>query len=266
MRLPTIPGPSDVLAAVGGIRDGVSEALALVGRLGTVVGRVESLLDRVTTVMSRIEGLVDRAESTVADAEEAIGAVGRTRAKADDAIEAVGATITRSDGAVTQAAALVGRLEPLMADYEGPLQELAPSVRRLAETLEPHEIEAMVTLVDRLPGLVTHLDESVLPVLESLDNVGSDVHNLLDTMQDLRHIVKGFPGSRLFRRRGAEEIAGEIADDAQDDDAEGDHARSNGRAHPDRVVSADRAPASRTGRPDSGRRNGSGQAPEGAGA
>jgi hypothetical protein len=37
------------------------------------------------------------------------------------------------------------------------------------------------------------------------------VHDLVDTMQDLREVVKGFPGSRLFRRRGAEEIAEEEA-------------------------------------------------------
>ena len=69
----------------------------------------------------------------------------------------------------------------------------------------------MVTLVDRLPRLVTHLDEDILPVLESLGNVGTDVHDLVDTVQDLRQVVKGFPGSRLFRRRGAEEIAEEEA-------------------------------------------------------
>jgi hypothetical protein len=54
----------------------------------------------------------------------------------------------------------------------------------------------------------------VLPVLASLGNVGDDVHELLETMHDLRQVVKGFPGSRLFRRRGAEEIAeedGEVA-------------------------------------------------------
>jgi hypothetical protein len=43
--------------------------------------------------------------------------------------------------------------------------------------------------------------------------VGTDVHDLVDTVQDLRQIVKGFPGSRLFRRRGAEEIAQEEADE-----------------------------------------------------
>ena len=36
----------------------------------------------------------------------------------------------------------------------------------------------MVTLIDRLPRLVTHLDEDILPVLESLGNVGTDVHDL----------------------------------------------------------------------------------------
>jgi hypothetical protein len=84
-------------------------------------------------------------------------------------------------------------------------------VRRLATTLDPTEVEAMVTLIDRLPRLVTHLDEDILPVLESLGNVGTDVHDLVDTVQDLRQVVKGFPGSRLFRRRGAEEIAEEEA-------------------------------------------------------
>ena len=37
------------------------------------------------------------------------------------------------------------------------------------------------------------------------------MHDLVDTVQDLRQVVKGFPGSRLFRRRGAEEIAEEEA-------------------------------------------------------
>jgi hypothetical protein len=47
-----------------------------------------------------------------------------------------------------------------------------------------------------------------------MDNVADDVHDLLDTMQDLRQVVKGFPGSRLFRRRGAEEIAQEEDEEA----------------------------------------------------
>jgi hypothetical protein len=112
---------------------------------------------------------------------------------------------------VGRAEGLVGRIEPLLGDYEPALTAMAPSVRRLADTLDPTEVEAVVRLIDHLPALVGHLEEDILPVLESLGDVGTDVHDLVDTMQDLREVVKGFPGSRLFRRRGAEEIAEEEA-------------------------------------------------------
>jgi hypothetical protein len=105
----------------------------------------------------------------------------------------------------------VARVEPLIGEFEPALTTLAPAVRRLAETFDPSEVEALITLIDRLPRLVTHLDEDILPVLETLGTVGTDVHDLVDTVQDMRQIVKGFPGSRLFRRRGAEEIAEEEA-------------------------------------------------------
>jgi len=126
---------------------------------------------------------------------------------------AVGHTTTRADEAIIQAGGLIGRMDPLLDAYQQPLTELAPSIQRLATTLDPAEVEALVTLIDRLPRLVTHLDEDILPVLESLGGVGTDVHDLLDTVQDLRQVMKGFPGSRLFRRRGAEEIAQEEAEE-----------------------------------------------------
>jgi hypothetical protein len=139
--------------------------------------------------------------------------VGDTNTKADEAIAAVGTTSDRADALVGRAEGMVARVEPILDDYTPALTALAPSVRRLAASLEPHEVEAMVTLIDRLPQLITHLDEDILPVLESLGDVGTDVHALVDTVQDLRQVVKGFPGSRLFRRRGAEEIAEEEARD-----------------------------------------------------
>jgi ABC-type transporter Mla subunit MlaD len=242
-----MPGPGDVLAAIEGLREGLGDALALVPRLGAVVGRVEELVGRVSTLVDRAESVLDRADSaltgldatrtradelidrasgTQSKADDAIERVGATQQKADDAIEGVGATQRKADDAITavdrtttragetltRADGLVERMEPLVGDYAEPLQLLAPSVQRLAETLEPDEVEALVTLVDRLPALVVRLDETVLPALANMDNVGEDVHDLLDTMQDLRQVVKGFPGSRLFRRRGAEEIAQEEDD------------------------------------------------------
>ena len=202
MRLPSVPGPSDLLRAAGGVRDGVADALDLVPRVGAAVGRMEELLGRVSGLLDRVDAVVDRADA-------AIDGVARTQARADEAIERVGLTTSRADGTVAQTEELVGRLEPLLGNYEPALTALAPSVRRLAATVDPAEVEALITLIDRLPRLVTHLDEDILPVLETLGSVGTDVHDLVDTVQDMRQIVKGFPGSRLFRRRGAEEIAEE---------------------------------------------------------
>jgi ABC-type transporter Mla subunit MlaD len=214
MRLPSVPGPSDLLRAAGGVRDGVADALDLVPRVGAAVGRMEELLGRVSGLLDRVDAVVDRADAAIdgvartqARADEAIAGVARTQAKADEAIERVGLTTSRADGTVAQTEELVGRLEPLLGNYEPALTALAPSVRRLAATVDPAEVEALITLIDRLPRLVTHLDEDILPVLETLGSVGTDVHDLVDTVQDMRQIVKGFPGSRLFRRRGAEEIA-----------------------------------------------------------
>jgi ABC-type transporter Mla subunit MlaD len=268
VKLPSVPGPSDVLAAVDGVREGVGEALELLPRLGRIVGRLEELLDRVDGLVDRVGTVVDRAESTIDRADGAIdraegtigraeGTVGRaeaaieavggtqqradaaieavrgtqrradaaiaavagTREKADEAITAVGRTTEHADAVLGRAEGLVTRVEPLARDYAQPMALLAPAAQRLAETLEPDEVEALVRMIDQLPSLATHLDEVVLPVLGSMDNVGQDVHDLVDTMQDLRQVVKGFPGSRLFRRRGAEEIAQDEESDTDDGQA-----------------------------------------------
>ncbi|SEL32508.1 hypothetical protein SAMN04515665_11146, partial [Blastococcus sp. DSM 46786] len=130
-----------------------------------------------------------------------------TRQRAEQAVTDVGSTVGRADELVGRAEGMVGRAEPLLADYEPALVALAPSLRRLAAEFDATEVDALITLIDRLPQVLGHLDDQVLPALKGLENVGTDVHDLVDTVQDMRQIVKGFPGSRLFRRRGAEEIA-----------------------------------------------------------
>jgi hypothetical protein len=243
MHLPSVPGPSDVFHAVEGLRDGFGEALALVPRMGALVDGAESLLDRVSSLLTRVEELVDRADEQIAGiartraradaaieavgstqrkADEAIAAVGTTNRKADAAIEAVGSTQHKADAAIAAVEGTQQRADTVLDEFEPALTVLAPSVRRLASTLDPDEVEAMVTLIDRLPVLVTHLDRDILPILASLDGVGTDVHDLLDTVQDMRQVVKGFPGSRLFRRRGAEEIAQQEAEEEKEKEKAGE--------------------------------------------
>ena len=199
---------------MGGVRSGVTEALELVPRVGALLGRVEGMVDRLSVVLTRVEGIVDRADAEIEAvartrrlADEAIAGVGETQRRADDAIAAVGDTRQKADDAISGVERTAARADALLDHFEPALTALSPAVRRLAATLAPDEVEAMVTLIDRLPRMVAHLDEDILPVLESLGDVGTDVHDLVDTVQDMRQVVKGFPGSRLFRRRGAEEIA-----------------------------------------------------------
>jgi ABC-type transporter Mla subunit MlaD len=220
---------------MGGVRSGVAEALDLVPRVGSLLGRVEGMVDRLAVVLTRVEEIVDRADAEIeavgrtrqqADeaiagvggtqrkADEAIAAVGDTQRKADDAIAAVGDTRQKADDAITGVERTAARADGLLDHFEPALTALSPAVRRLAATLDPDEVEAMVTLIDRLPRMVAHLDEDILPILSSLGDVGTDVHDLVDTVQDMRQVVKGFPGSRLFRRRGAEEIAQDEAAEA----------------------------------------------------
>jgi ABC-type transporter Mla subunit MlaD len=180
---------------------------ALLDRVDGVVDRADEAIEGVARTRAKADEAIEGVARTRAKADEAIEGVGQTRAKADEAIEGVGQTATRADGIVDRAESMVGRVEPLLGDYEPALTALAPAVRRFANTIAPDEVEALVRLIDQLPRLVTHLDEDILPILETLGSVGTDVHDLVDTVQDMRQVVKGFPGSRLFRRRGAEEIA-----------------------------------------------------------
>jgi ABC-type transporter Mla subunit MlaD len=199
---------------MSGVRSGVADALDLVPRVGALLGRVEGMVDRLSVVLTRVEEIVDRVDAEIeavgrtrTRADEAIADVGETQRKADEAISGVGETQRKADDAIAGVERTAVRADGLLDHFEPALTALSPAVRRLAATLEPNEVEAMVTLIDRLPRMVAHLDEDILPILESLGDVGTDVHDLVDTVQDMRQVVKGFPGSRLFRRRGAEEIA-----------------------------------------------------------
>jgi hypothetical protein len=51
----------------------------------------------------------------------------------------------------------------------------------------------------------------VMPLLGKLDQVGPDIHKLLEVTEDLHLAIAGIPGLRLLRRRGEErERSGEI--------------------------------------------------------
>ena len=150
---------------------------------------------------------------------DVLGAVGR----GGDALEIllaaaprVAALLVDVERLVVEVAALVNRIEgtrasvdELVARLEPPLTTLQPTLERLAETTAPHEVDALVALVDHLPRLVSQLETDVLPVLTTLGSVAPDLHDLLDTSRELNVMLAKMPGFGRVRRR---------VEDRQDDE------------------------------------------------
>jgi len=197
MRL-GLPGPSDVLALAGSLRDAVSSALDL-------LPRVTALVEQAEVVLARVEAVVESAERTVEAAQLTISSAQATTAAAAQIVEATAQTTQAAGETVAGAQSLVNRVDPLLSSYEAPLRTLAPVVATLANTTSEREVTAGVSLVDRLPTLIAHVDEDLLPLLARLDQVGPDLHELLEVTQDLHRVVTGLPGVGFLRRRGDDE-------------------------------------------------------------
>jgi hypothetical protein len=190
MRLP-IPGPSAVIGSAAAAADAVGTAVALVPRAADALTRVEALLDRV-------EAVVERTDAAVAAGEEATV---RTHALLDTA-----EIVTREAGRHSDAAAgLLDRADVAMRAWEPTARRLAPSADRFVGSLDGREVDAAITLVDRLPTVLDHVENDVLPVLRNLDRVGPDLHEVLEVVEDLRRVITGLPGVGLLRRRGDDE-------------------------------------------------------------
>lgn len=192
MRLP-IPGPAAVLGGAAAAAEAVETALALVPRAAEAMTRVEALLDRVDRV-------VDRADQVVVRADEATA---RTHAILDTA-----EIVTRDAGrTVDGATGVLDRVDHSLSSWEPTLRKLAPQAKRFADGLDETEVTAAITLIDRMPVVLDHLETDVLPMLQTLDRVGPDLHDVLEVVQDLRRVITGLPGIGLLRKRGEEEPA-----------------------------------------------------------
>ena len=207
MRIP-LPGPTAVLGGAAAAADALETALGLVPRAAGAMTRVEALLDRLEQVSDRVDQVVTRADEAT---ERAHAVLGTAELVTRDASRAV-------DGA----AGVLDRVDASLVSWEPSLRKLAPSLERFAESLSPAEVTAAITLVDRLPLVLDHLENDVLPMLRTLERVGPDVHELLEVADDLRRVVTGLPGIGLLRRRGEDEpppVAGSVHEGTEADAA-----------------------------------------------
>ena len=190
MRLP-LPGPATVIGGAVAAAETLETALGLVPRAAGALSRVEALLDRLEGVADRADQLVTRVDATT---ERAAAVVGTAELVTRDASRTV-------DGAK----GVLDRADRSLQAWEPALRRLAPSLDRFADALHPDEVTAAIGLVDRMPQLLDHVENDVLPVLKNLDRVGPDLHEVLEIVEDLRRVITGLPGIGLLRKRGEEE-------------------------------------------------------------
>lgn len=179
MRLP-VPGPRDVLQLVERGGDALESLLGAVPRMLAVLDHAEKLVAGVGGLLERIE---------------------QTRVAADELVARTGATVDRADALVTSIGPLHDRIAALLDRLEPSLTKLQPTLERLADTTDPREVDALVQLIDHVPGLVTKMETDILPVLDSLGTVAPDLHDLLDMSRELNDMLTQIPGISRMKKR-----------------------------------------------------------------
>jgi ABC-type transporter Mla subunit MlaD len=194
MRLP-LPDPRDAVMLVGQVRQLAEDVAGVLPRALTLLGQAEALIVRVDALIDRIDA---------------------TNTRADEQIDRIDRTITSSDKLVLRAAGLVGSIEPTVARAQHLLDSFAPSLEllqptldRLAKSTSPEEVEALVRLIDHLPELVDRMIADILPIVENMQSVAPDIHDMLDTMHELNEMIAKIPGMGRIRQRVEDKQAAE---------------------------------------------------------
>ncbi|GIF17872.1 hypothetical protein BJ973_009164 [Actinoplanes tereljensis] len=194
--------------------------LSALGQAELLVSRITVLADQAELLIGRVSVIVDEAETTVVEARAITSgasvvvreAGGITQAASSVVGEAAGITDAAS-GISAEAAAVIHQAKAAALDatelleaYADTLRKGAPLAARFVDELSPEEVTAAIRMVDQLPQLRAHLVDDVMPLLAKLDQVGPDLHKLLEVTEDLRLAIAGIPGLKMLRRRGEDKI------------------------------------------------------------
>ena len=201
--------PSDLAAAARSVLGWTDEAVQVVADLPArvaalldeaerLVTRVGDTLDRVDAVTGRADAVVERVERVTGNAEQVVERMIPITGAADAVLESVGAT---SAGA-----------QALLEVFQPMTERGAPLLQHFIDEFSVDELHALIRLIDHVPQFTEHMEADIMPVLAKLDQVGPDVHELLDVLKDVRLAIQGVPGFSLLRRRGADREDG-LADE-----------------------------------------------------
>ena len=166
MRL-MVPGPGDVLRFASRAWQAAEQLVDAVPRLLALLGEVEEIV--------RILRTIDDLDLRIADS-------------------------------VAKTLSIVDRIEPLLAEFAPIVRQLHPIARRLVDSTEPDEIDALIRLAGDLPELVSKIHVDVLPTLSALGTVPDDLREVLVTAKELNQIIASVPGLGRMRHKAVREV------------------------------------------------------------
>jgi hypothetical protein len=213
--------------------------LGLLGQTELLVNRITLLAERAEALIERVDGVIDGVDDTLRETRTLMAAAALTAEEANTvavraagivegasaAMEGATAAVAGASAIVTDAAAITdaasgvlreagatsAEVRELLDAYAPTLRQAAPLAARFVQELTPEEVTAAIRMIDELPRLREHLTDDVMPLLGKLDQVGPDLHSLLEVTNDLYLAIIGLPGLKLLRRRGEGRIAEEEA-------------------------------------------------------
>jgi hypothetical protein len=198
--------------------DTVHEARAIAAAAGVAIDEASRVAAAAGRVVQGAAATTDAADALVAEAATITGAAAAVVGQAEVITTAAADVVVKAEqitgvagGVVGQAGAAAAEAADLLDGYAPTLREAAPLAARFVRELSPEEVTAAIRMVDTLPRLREHLVNDVLPLLGKLDQVGPDLHKLLEVTEDLRLAIAGLPGLKMLRRRGEDRIGGDSA-------------------------------------------------------
>ncbi len=193
-----IPSASEIVGAATSVRHALAETVDQA--VGSVGGAL-ALVPQAQTLLTRVSVLVDRIDAVVDHAELVIGRIDEVVTESDGTVERVNLVTTKADRTMAGATGLVDRADSLLSSVEPVARQGVPIATKIVESISPQEVDAAVSLLDRLPTVLAHLEDDVLPLLRQLDAVGPDVHAILETVQNLQGAIEALPGMGLLKKR-----------------------------------------------------------------
>lgn len=167
----------------------------------TMVEEALSLLPRAVGLLAQAEDLVRRAGDLVERIEVTRQGADAVVVRTDEVVTDANALIVRTAGTLASVEPTLERAQRLLDTFAPSLESLQPTLERIARTTKPDEVEALVRLIDHLPMLVGRIEDDVVPILENMDTVGDDIHDLLDMATEINEMIARLPGMGRVRKR-----------------------------------------------------------------